>query len=111
MNDQDFKLYFLGRVMISHFLYRGLDLGKILGIQLFDQKFWYILRLHIISLCIDGPFGKGSVKSNLLSTLGHQPLLSAYILPDNMNVREYRIIIVFKKQLKLFVAIICKTNY
>ena len=77
MNDQDFKLYFLGRVMISHFLYRGLDLGKILGIQLFDQKFWYILRLHIISLCIDGPFGKGSVKSNLLSTLGHQPLLSA----------------------------------
>ena len=81
MNDQDFELYFLGRVMISHFLYRGLDLGKILGIQLFDQKFWYILRLHIISLCIDGPFGKGSVKSNLLSTLGHQPLVpTSYLI-------------------------------
>ena len=47
MNDQDFKLYFLGRVIISHFLYRGLDLGKILGIQLFDQKFWYILRIYV----------------------------------------------------------------
>ena len=70
MNAQDFKLYFLGRVIISHFLYRGLDLGKVLGFQLFYQKFWYILKLYIIiSLSID--FGEGSVKHNLLSTLGH----------------------------------------